>query len=141
MEQSDKKAVLIRELYDYFLQENFQIISAEGIEGCKYPAPLHNDGYGDQENKRPEVFAYDPDHGCFVIGITRCERQELASDSSLTEYNVFLDQADPESKKPFRLYANMPFTLVSEFNSLIREYIHREYWFRIIVMGSQKINS
>ena len=140
MDPSDKKTILIRELYDYFVTKNFRIISARGIDGVKYPDPLPNDGYGDQEQKRPEVFAFDPVEGCHIVGVTRCEQSELSSESSLTEYNVFLDQIDPQTQKPYRLYVNMPASLVGEFNALMLEYIHREYWYKIVVMSSQRVS-
>jgi hypothetical protein len=140
MNQTNKKSILVRELYEYFLSQNFQIVSAIDVEGIRYPKPLINDGYGDQENKMPEILAYDPKENCFIIGATRTSKDELASEESLTEYNVFLDQKDAATNTPYRLYVNVPATLVNEFHSLVREYIHREYWHKIVVIGSSKID-
>ena len=106
--------------------------------GYHRPAPVANDGYGDQENKQPDILAYNPEKKCFVIGIARTGEGDIASEDSLTEYNVFLDQKDKLTGEPHRLFIIVPSSRVNDITSLITHYIHREYWHRINIVSSQK---
>jgi len=51
----DDTALLVEELLHYFVSEKYTIIGARDNEGYRTPEMLHNDGYGDQKNKRPDV--------------------------------------------------------------------------------------
>ncbi|HLX12347.1 MAG TPA: hypothetical protein VKS81_05995 [Bacteroidota bacterium] len=135
----EKKSALREELYQYFVKEQYRIDAAKGITGHRHPLACHNDGYGDQQDKQPDILAYDPRSKSYAVGITRATREELDSDGSLTEYNVFLDQKDPATGTPFRLYIIVPESLVNDLTSLIHHYIHREYWFKVIIVSSQII--
>ena len=133
----DSHRLLQDELVDYFKKEAFIVLGVRDSHTFPPSPSLHNDGYGDQENKHPDIFAFDPESGCHVVGIVRKTRQELESEGSLTEYNVFLDQKDDQNNKPYRLYVILPDTLADEFTAFIQHYIHREYWYRIIVVRSR----
>jgi hypothetical protein len=132
---------LVAELVEGFVANGYVI---KGVVGDpRYPTtlPLSNDGYGDQRSKRPAILAFDSKDGCFVVGIARTTYEELSTEESLTEYDVFLDQTDPKTSKPYRLYVIVPSSLVVEFNALIHHYIHREYWHRIVVVESKSHGS
>ena len=60
---------LIEELLHHFVSEKYTIVGARDVEGYRIPDALHNDGYGDQKNKRPDVFAYDEINKRLVIGV------------------------------------------------------------------------
>ena len=129
---------LAGELLGYFLKEGFQIIGAKSLKNYQNPPFLYNDGYGDQKSRMPEILAFDPKEKRFVIGAVRASREELDSEESLTEYNVFLDQKDEKTGTPFRLCLIMPASCTSEMTSLLTHYIHREYWYRITIVASSQ---
>jgi hypothetical protein len=127
---------LVAELLEAFIANGYIIKGAFGDPRYPTTLPLSNDGYGDQRSKRPSILAFDSKEGSFVIGTARTTYDELSTEESLTEYDVFLDQTDPKTGKPFRLFVILPSALVVEFNALIHHYIHREYWHRIVVVES-----
>lgn len=135
--KEEKHARLVRELLEYFNEQRFQTIAARNIEGYAEPEAIHNEGFGDQEDKRPDILAYDGVEKCFLLGIVRTGEKDFESEESLTEYNVFLDQVDERYNKPYRLFIIAPSNKISQLTSLITHYIHREYWHRIIFVSSR----
>ena len=135
---TEEKIHLIQELVEYFRHEGHDIISAKQSIGFRSPAPLPNDGYGDQQPKQPDVLAFDKTKKCFLIGITRVAKSELDSEESLTEYNVFLDQKDQVTGEPHRLLIMVPPSCINDMTSLLTHYIHREYWHRVTIVSSAR---
>ncbi|MBI3787489.1 MAG: hypothetical protein HY276_04445, partial [Ignavibacteriales bacterium] len=129
---------LIEELLDVFRKQHFKIIGADGVKGVARVKKLHNDGYGDQENKSPDIYAYDEQQKRFVIGEAKTGDGDFETDHSLTEYNVFLDQFDKATGVQALLFVIVPSSKVPEFNTLITHYIHREYWQSIVLVSSKK---
>jgi hypothetical protein len=137
IEKDEKRSRLVRELLEYFNEQKFQTLAARNVEGYPEPDPIHNDGFGDQEDKKPDILAYDGVEKCFLLGIVRTGENDFESEGSLTEYNVFLDQLDERYKKPYRLYIIAPANKISQLTSLITHYIHREYWHKITFVSSR----
>ncbi len=54
----EKHHALVDELVDIFQKRGFRIIGADGIPGLSPVTPLPNDGYGDQQPKAPDIYAY-----------------------------------------------------------------------------------
>ena len=133
-----KHQSLVKELVEIFLKEGFRVSGAEGVEGFYPPMELHNDGYGDQEDKTPDVYAYDEKEHRFIIGEAKTGRDDFESDHSLTQYNVFLDQRNPRTNLHARLYIILPSSRLVEFNTLITHYIHRELWNNVILVQSKQ---
>ncbi len=134
----EKHQKLIEELLDVFRKQHFKIIGADGVKGVARVKKLHNDGYGDQENKSPDVYAYDEQQKRFVIGEAKTGDGDFETEHSLTEYNVFLDQFDKATGVQALLFVIVPSSKVPEFNTLITHYIHREYWQSIVLVSSKK---
>ena len=67
----DNSTRLVEELLHHFLSEKYTIVGARDLDGYRTPEALHNDGYGDQRNKRPDVLAFDDVHKRFVIGVVK----------------------------------------------------------------------
>lgn len=137
MDPEEKKSQLAKELLEYFIKQDFQPVAARGLSGYREPEPIHNDGYGDQEDKPPDILAFDSTEQCFLVGIARIGDKDLESEGSLTEYNVFLDQVDERYKKPYRLYIIAPSNKISQLTALITHYIHPDYWQKITFVSSQ----
>jgi hypothetical protein len=133
----EKHAALIDELLDIFKERGFRILGADGVVDHPGVRPLHNDGYGDQENKAPDIYAYDARRHCYIIGEAKTGHGDLETEHALTQYNVFLDQFDKTSSLQADLYIIVPASKVPEFNSLITHYIHPEYLESIIVVSSK----
>ncbi len=135
-EDALKHQSLINELIEIFEREGFSITEAEGQEKLVRPRELHNDGYGDQQDKAPDIYAYDPKKKQYILGEAKTGLRDFETDHSLTQYNVFLDQPDKRTGKHARLYVIVPSTKVPEFNTLITHYIHRDYWQNIVLVNS-----
>jgi hypothetical protein len=133
-----KHKSLISELVELFKNEGFTISGADGVEGYYPPSGLHNDGYGDQEDKSPDVYAYDEKEQVYVIGEAKTGNGDFETEHSLTQYNVFLDQVHPATKKRARFYLIVPASKLAEFNTLITHYIHYELWGNLAVVQSKK---
>jgi len=134
----EKHQSLVVELVQVFTEQGFLINSADGVEGFSQPLELHNDGYGDQEDKMPDVYAYDASRKCYIIGEAKTGGNDFETEHALTQYNVFLDQIDRRSGIRAVLYVIIPSSKVAEFNSLITHYIHRDYWENIVVVSSSR---
>lgn len=131
-----KHQSLISELVEIFQREGFTVTEVEGQTEYQSPREFHNDGYGDQEDKAPDVYAYDPKNKIHILGEAKTGTDDLETDHALTQYNVFLDQEERRTGKRSKLYIILPSLKVPEFNTLITHYIHREYWHNITVVSS-----
>jgi hypothetical protein len=132
-------AVLIQELVDVLAHEGFTVSAADGVAGYAPPVELTNDGYGDQEEKAPDVYAYDSVRKRYIIGEAKTGNGDLETNHALTQWNVYLDQSNPRSGAPSLLYVILPASQVPIFQGLITHYIHREYWHRVVVVSSSKV--
>ena len=141
MPEIDEIRILLRrELLEYLLADGFTVLAAKDTDGYVEPVPEHNDGYGDQADKSPDVLAYDPREKRRIFGIVRTGVNDLESEGSLTEYNVFLDQTDKMTGDPCRLYIIIPPSKIQDLTALMTHYIHRDYWFKIVLVSSTRIN-
>ena len=132
----EKHQSLVEELVQVLQEQGFLVNSADGVEGFSSPLELHNDGYGDQEDKTPDVSAYDQSRKCYIIGEAKTGAGDFETEHALTQYNVFLDQFDKRTGMQAVLYVIVPAVKVAEFNSLITHYIHRDYWGNIVLVSS-----
>ena len=137
-EDEAKHNSLVEELVGILRHEGYRIDGAESVEGYYPPADLHNDGYGDQEDKTPDVYAYDAKEQRYIIGEAKTGCGDFESEHALTQYNVFLDQVHPRSGLRSRFYIILPESRVAEFNTLITHYIHHDLWENLIIVQSKK---
>ena len=133
------RKVLREELLEYLTGEGFAVLGAKDSPGYGEPPRAHNDGYGDQKDKSPDILAYDAAGKRRIFGIVRTGDDDLETEGSLTEYNVFLDQTDSETGEPYRLYIIIPSSKIQDLTALMTHYIHRDYWFKIVIVSSRKI--
>jgi hypothetical protein len=129
---------LIAELVDLFLREQFTVSGADGVDGYYPPIEMRNSGYGDQEDKTPDVYAFDPGRGRYIIGEAKTGNGDFETEESLTQYNVFLDQRHPATHAPTLVYFIVPSSRMAEFNTLITHYIHRDLWAHITIVPSKR---
>lgn len=129
---------LVEELLTIFIRQGFRILAAVGIPGLPAPKALLNDGYGDQERKSPDIYAFDERRNRYIIGEAKTGNSDLESNHALTQYNVYLDHIAPENGHPALCYVILPGRIVPEFNTLITHYIHPDYLPRIIVVASEQ---
>jgi hypothetical protein len=133
----EKHTALIEELLDIFKERGFQILAADSIGTHPMTHLLHNDGYGDQEDKAPDIYAYDGKRHCCIIGEAKTGNGDFETEHALTQYNVFLDQFDKTSGLQADLYIIVPAAKLPEFNTLITHYIHPKYLESIVVVSSK----
>ena len=136
--EDQKYLDLLQELVDCLRSEGFEIKSAAALEGYRRPVVVKNTGFGDQENKRPDVVAFDPKAHRYVFGVVRTTEKQLNTEDALTQYNLYLDLENKENKEPHHLYIAVPSSTVQSLTALITHYIHREYWHRVIIVSSKK---
>ena len=127
---------LVRELVAYLREEGVEIKGAQGIEGMDPPPTIANDGYGSARARRADVVGFDPQRRRIVFGLVRSGRNSLDSEDALEEYNVFLDHNAGAGERASALYVIMPQDLLNEFTSIVTHYLHREYWHRVVGVGS-----
>jgi hypothetical protein len=134
----EQHRLLVEELVIVFRQLGYRILGADGVEGLPRPKKLHNDGYGDQRDKMPDVYAFDEKERRYIIGEAKTGKGDLETEHALTQYNVFLDQFDRSTGRQALMYIILPESKIPEFNSLITHYIHRDYWHSIVVVRSKR---
>jgi hypothetical protein len=123
---------LLTKLHATFQSAGFDIRGAHGIDGVP-PSPLiPNDGFGSGKDRRPDLIGFDPEKRRIVFGLVREKREELDSEESLEDYNVFLDHNAGLGDRASAVYVIMPAELTADFSDIVSHYIHREYWGRII---------
>ncbi len=125
----------VDELVALFKSRGYELHGAIGMEGREPPA-IRNDGFGSGQARRPQVIGFDTEARRIVFGLIRVNREDLASEESLEEYNVFLDHNAGRGKQASLVLVLMPAALIVEFTAIISHYIHREYWDRIIPVAS-----
>jgi hypothetical protein len=133
----DKHQLLIDELLSIFKELGYRILGADGVNGAPPVRGLHNDGYGDQEEKAPDLYAFDEQRQRYVIGEAKTGESDLETEHALTQYNVFLDQFDKKTGQQALLYVIVPSCRVPEFSALITHYIHPDYWKSIVLVSSR----
>lgn len=136
-EDSNKHLSLIKELIELFRHKGYIINSADGIDGFYSPVDITNNGYGDQEDKAPDVYAFDEAEQRYIIGEAKTGANDIGNEHALTQYNIFLNHTHPKSKKPSLFYIILPVKQVAEFNSLITHYIHPDLWNNLVIVQSK----
>jgi len=136
----DMYSVMVGELLQFFLSEKYTIVGAANIEHYPHPAALENDGYGDQQPKRPDVFAFDEINKRFVIGAVKMTVDDLESAHSLTQYDVFFDHKNSENGKHSRVCFILPQRSIAQFTGIITHYIHRDYWENLTILSTKTEN-
>ncbi len=140
-EDLQKHQSLVEELVGWLEEQGYRVDGAEGVTGCAPPQELENDGYGDQQDKAPDIEAFDSAAQRLVIGEAKTGHGDLETDHALTQYNVFLDQIHPRSLQRAMLFIIVPSAVVAEFNTLITHYIHPDLWENITVVQSRRWTS
>lgn len=124
-------------LVSFFIEEGYEIRGAVGVPPYPPSPTIANDGYGSGRPRAPQVLGWDIARRRIVFGLVRESRWKLDSEDSLEEYNVFLDHNAKMGEQASLLVVAMPEELLTEFTSLITHYIHREYWHRVVPIGSR----
>ncbi len=138
MNRQELHRTLVSELLGVFLDRKYKILGVDGISGYPQPRALHNDGYGDQQPKAPDIHALDEETGRLIIGEAKTGDGDLETEHSLTQYNVYLDQFDKKTGIQALVYIIVPSGTLPEFNTLLTHYIHPEYWPSLVLVPSTK---
>ncbi len=138
MNRQELHQALVNELLNVFLEHKYKITGVDGVKEYPAPRPLHNDGYGDQKSKTPDIQAVDEASGRLVLGEAKTGEGDFETEHSLTQYNVYLDQFDKNTGKQALVYIIVPGSTLPEFNTLLTHYIHPEYWPSLVLVASTK---
>lgn len=128
---------LVEELLEYFISQQFTIHRVKGVKGYEAPSAIPNDGFGDMRPRVPDVIGLEGRTKRIVFGIVRMERSELDSEESLTDYNVLLDHKQAAGDQSSLLVVLLPPSLIPDFTNILTHYIHRDYWHRVVTVGSR----
>lgn len=126
----------VQELVDYFLKAGYVVHAAKGIPGYAHPPAITNDGFGDLHPRFPDVIGVDRERQRIVFGIVKETQEDITNETSLTDYNVYLDHKHTAGVHASLLVVLLPQELMTEFTSVLTHYIHREYWHRVIPVAS-----
>ena len=138
-ENSTDRITLVDELIDIFVAQGFIIESAVSERGFSSPASIKNTTYGDQEDKIPDVIAYDQSEKQSIIGMVCVTESDIGSDATLTKFNVFLNCPAREKEKPARVFVIVPASKVAAATDVITHYLHPEYWTSIQIVSSKRL--
>jgi hypothetical protein len=128
----------VEELIEYFLSQKYVVHGALGTQGYEPPPAIRNDGFGDLHARVPDVIGLDREKKRIVFGIVRENREELDAEKSLTDYNVYLDHNHAAGDNASQLVVLLPSSLITDFNTILTHYIHREYWHRVTTVTSRR---
>jgi len=128
---------LVEELVEYFLNQKYVVHGATGLQGYNMPPSIPNDGFGDMQRRVPEVVGLDRENQRIVFGVIREKREDLDTEQSLTDYNVFLDHRQAAGNQASQLVVLLPPSLITDFTTIVTHYVHREYWHRVITISSR----
>ncbi|MGD0338329.1 MAG: hypothetical protein ABSB78_06040 [Bacteroidota bacterium] len=137
---SGNHTILVNELIDIFMTQGFIIESAMCEQRFTLPSPIKNTKYGDQEDKSPDILAYDSSEKRSIIGMVCLGDGDLGSDETLTKFNVFLNCPVLPKEKPAHLFIIVPASKVIEATDVITHYLHPEYWTSIQIVSSKRIS-
>lgn len=129
----DQRHTMIQQLVDYFRRNNITVKAAVGIENLPLPQLFPNPGYGDQKRKQPHVLGIHNETGDVYIGLVKTRDQDLTDDSSLTEYDVYIDIAS--RRDGIHIYLMIDEDRIHQFNSFITHYIHPDYWTSLTIVA------
>ena len=133
----DAYTILVEELLELFLSEKYRIIGSANPGTYPHPKALENDGYGDQQPKRPDVIAFDEVNKRYVLGIVKLADEDLESAHSLTQYDVFFDHKNSDNGKPSRVCFILPPSSIAQFTAIITHYIHHDYWVNLTIIRAK----
>ncbi len=129
----------MKELMDILTVQGYIIESAACEPRFPSPSPIKNTKYGDQEDKIPDIMAYDPSEKRSIIGMVCLGDGDLGSDEIFTKFNVFLNCPVNPKEKPARLYVIVPASKIAEATDIITHYLHPEYWASLQIVSSKRI--
>ena len=130
---------LVDELVGLFEQRGFTIEGARLEPKYRPPDPIRNGRFGDQEDRVPDVLAFDYDGRRGIIGMVCLSDDDITSDETLTKFNVFLNLPVPQKEKPGLLFVIVPSSKIVHITDFITHSLHPEYWEAIQIVASQKI--
>jgi hypothetical protein len=136
---ADNRSLLLEELLQYFLEQGYSVNGVLGKDGYTSPPFLANDGFGDQQRKRPDIYAFDAARKCHVLGIVKTSEDNLESVQTLTEYDVFFDHRSKEFGTPSQVCFILPQSRIAEFSTIITHYLHPDYWRQLTIYRSKEL--
>lgn len=130
---------LVTELIDNFTERGYIVESALFEPRFQPPSPVRNIKYGDQEDKVPDVLAYNSSAKQSIFGMVCLGDGDLGSDETLTKFNVFLNCPAGKNEKPALLFVIVPASKVIEATDVVTHYLHPEYWASLQIVSSTRI--
>jgi hypothetical protein len=129
----DERRSMIEQLVRHFRSNGIQIQAAVELDGFPLPSLFPNPGYGDQRRKQPHVLGIHEGSGELYIGLVKTRSDNIESESSLTEYDLYFDIS---ARNPnIRICIMIHEDRVHEFNSFITHYIHPDLWDRLLIVA------
>jgi len=135
-QNTDERTVMIRALAENFRKNGITVNAAVDIDGYPLPKLFSNPGFGDQRRKQPHLLGVHEKDGELYIGLVKTSDEDLMDESSLTEYDLFMDLTIRQKGVRFCLMIHED--RIQQFNSFITHYLHPDFWPNMMVVAYSK---
>lgn len=129
----EERRHMIRAMAENFRKNDITVHSAVDIDGLPLPKLFPNPGFGDQRRKQPHVLGVHNKTGELYIGLVKTKGDDLTDESSLTEYDLYMDLTLRQDG--IRFCIMMHEHRVQHFNSFITHYLHPDFWPNMMVIA------
>ncbi len=129
----DERRTMIQALAENFKINDITIHAAVDIEGLPLPKLFPNPGFGDQRRKQPHILGVHNKSGELYIGLVKTKDDDLTDESSLTEYDLYMDMT--MKQEGIRFCIMMHEHRIQHFNSFITHYLHPDFWPNMMVIA------
>ncbi len=120
--ESELHQGLVEDLLIWLRDEKGLTITAADIEGYEEPGIVENpNGYGDGENKQPDIDASDKENDVYVRGEAKTGDGDIESEHSKTQYRLFANRVNEANRKPSLLYIIVPKSKISELEEVLED--------------------
>lgn len=137
--ESKKHQDLVQELVDRLeLKYEYRIDAADLEEWEEKPKVVENeDKIGDEEDKQPDIDAFDEDEERFIRGEAKTGDNDIGTQHSITQYHLFSSRVNSKNNKSSFLYIIVPAEKKDDLNDAIVKNVPRENWKNIKMIRSK----
>ncbi len=112
---------LVDKLIRFFKSKGFEVRAAR-LDGYREPPVARNSHqFGDRKDKQADVYGYDPVEKVAVRGLVKVTKEELLSEHTKTQMQLFAAMTGAENNKRSRTYVIVPQALREDLNLILKD--------------------